>query len=382
MTKFPSWVVTSAVALLLVVATPALGQIQCGNGYQLKLDPRSIATGGQLQTDVILIHGFVPQDAVVGCSNTLGRHPEDDYFSTGLKQRWRWAAILHYLNLRGVRVYEYRWPTGQSIADAGDLLKTRIDQQATALASKIVLVNHSMGGLVALQSVVSGSLRGRVVRVITLATPHRGTAAGAWGPFFLYNAALVEVQKGSLFLGSLRNLRLKQDAAMTYVYGGHFSSSDPLDNCVTRKFFTGGFAVSGDCLVSLESAYDNCNADDNIGKRFNWVFPPGGLDGTTPCQVESGRFFEGYDHYQMGLYGKTPPGGGQRLFLAVKENLLPGISMADLNADGRVDVLDLGRVLAEWNRTAAPAEEPLTDINQDGVVNVQDLGTILSRWAP
>ncbi len=51
-------------------------------------------------------------------------------------------------------------------------------------------------------------------------------------------------------------------------------------------------------------------------------------------------------------------------------------SSADLNADGRVDVIDLGILLSAWGQTT----KPKADINQDGRVDVVDLGILLSKW--
>lgn len=52
------------------------------------------------------------------------------------------------------------------------------------------------------------------------------------------------------------------------------------------------------------------------------------------------------------------------------------LSPGDLNSDGFVNVVDLGILLSNWNRTGpSPA-----DINKDGIVNVIDLGILLSNW--
>lgn len=48
----------------------------------------------------------------------------------------------------------------------------------------------------------------------------------------------------------------------------------------------------------------------------------------------------------------------------------------DFNNDGRVNVIDLGILLSDWNS----ATKPSADINQDGRVNVIDLGIMLSSW--
>src|SRR3990167_8888444 len=49
---------------------------------------------------------------------------------------------------------------------------------------------------------------------------------------------------------------------------------------------------------------------------------------------------------------------------------------ADLNFDGKVDVIDLGIFLANWNAT----NKPSSDLNSDSKVDVIDLGILLSKW--
>jgi hypothetical protein len=50
---------------------------------------------------------------------------------------------------------------------------------------------------------------------------------------------------------------------------------------------------------------------------------------------------------------------------------------ADLNSDGKVDVLDLSVLLANWNKSGAGLKG---DINADGSVNINDLSILLSSW--
>jgi hypothetical protein len=50
----------------------------------------------------------------------------------------------------------------------------------------------------------------------------------------------------------------------------------------------------------------------------------------------------------------------------------------DLNADGVVDGVDLGMLLAQWG---APAPQP-GDLNDDGEVDGIDLGILLANWGP
>ena len=54
----------------------------------------------------------------------------------------------------------------------------------------------------------------------------------------------------------------------------------------------------------------------------------------------------------------------------------PTTNTADLNGDGKVDVIDLGILLSAWGQTT----KPKSDINQDGRVDVVDLGILLSKW--
>jgi hypothetical protein len=49
----------------------------------------------------------------------------------------------------------------------------------------------------------------------------------------------------------------------------------------------------------------------------------------------------------------------------------------DLNADGKVDVIDLSTLLTNFGKTGTGIKG---DINQDSVVNVTDLSVILSKW--
>jgi len=54
----------------------------------------------------------------------------------------------------------------------------------------------------------------------------------------------------------------------------------------------------------------------------------------------------------------------------------PAGKKGDINADGKVDIIDLGIFLSNWGSTSKPA----SDINQDGRVDVVDLGILLSNW--
>ena len=82
---------------------------------------------------------------------------------------------------------------------------------------------------------------------------------------------------------------------------------------------------------------------------------------------ESGAVSSAAQSVLVGNFLPRPPRGGS--------SLPPNPS--DLNADDRVDVIDLGILLSNWNSTA----KPKADINQDGRVDVVDLGILLSKWS-
>jgi hypothetical protein len=67
-------------------------------------------------------------------------------------------------------------------------------------------------------------------------------------------------------------------------------------------------------------------------------------------------------------YIDGPPQGGPALIEVVA-------LVADVNADGLVDVLDLVDVITRWGQPGGPA-----DVNEDGIVDVLDLVEVLLAW--
>ena len=62
--------------------------------------------------------------------------------------------------------------------------------------------------------------------------------------------------------------------------------------------------------------------------------------------------------------------------IIVEKQTSDAAGSADLNFDGKVDVIDLGIFLANWNAT----NKPSSDLNSDSKVDVIDLGILLSKW--
>lgn len=132
--------------------------------------PHVAAGGGQLP--VLLLHGYA-------CNSG---------YWTQLSARLREAGISHLapdLEPLGADIDQY---VAQVEAGIGQLC-------AAAGAQRVVIVAHSMGGLVA-RAYLRRHGDARVARVITLGTPHHGTALASWG--LGRNAA--QMRRGSAWL--------------------------------------------------------------------------------------------------------------------------------------------------------------------------------------
>jgi triacylglycerol esterase/lipase EstA (alpha/beta hydrolase family) len=112
-----------------------------------------------------------------------------------------WHPFRRYLDAHGIGpVYalSYGPPLG-SIEDFADQLAAKIDAiRAATGAAKVIVVAHSMGGLVA-----RAHLRkyggGKVARLITIGTPHEGSVHAYLFP----GVALSQLRPGSTWLGAL-----------------------------------------------------------------------------------------------------------------------------------------------------------------------------------
>ncbi len=104
-------------------------------------------------TPIVLVHGFVGNGAVWwSLRRRLLRIGIDDVYTVNLE------------------------PTTAGIEELGHCLKARVEEVLRdSAASKVILVGHSMGGLVSRVYVEALGGRDRVRGIITLGTPHHGT---------------------------------------------------------------------------------------------------------------------------------------------------------------------------------------------------------------
>jgi len=129
------------------------------------------------RTPLILVHGH-GQTEDRNDNNVL-----DDY--EALDTDGGWTAVLNYYNGSSLKdnykIYRFHYLSdinGGSVSEIGRGLRKRLDEainKGDMNDTQIVIVAHSMGGLVARSYMQESGGSSRVKKLITLATPHHGT---------------------------------------------------------------------------------------------------------------------------------------------------------------------------------------------------------------
>lgn len=278
--------------LLLLLPSSLLAQIaECLPAYQMLYHP-SGPPSNPLDRELIVIHGYVvgdnlpPRPPAALCERVVDTDRLRDYWGVGGSEQSEMAMMLEEARAAGYSIRFWKWPTNFGMSDAARQLKLWIADNS--IASEIVLLGHSLGGLVALEALTTTltgpDLRARTIRVITLGTPHLGTTSG-WitGTF---GGAAQEVRPDEWFMGALRARRTAADNAITYMLGGRVSSGYLCKGTLADR--PDG---DDDCVVSVASAYDG---------------GPGLNESTGPNrELLNGGEWDGYDHSQIALlYGR------------------------------------------------------------------------------
>lgn len=142
------------------------------------------------------------------------------------------------------------------LQDLAEALKTMINTKLAGY-SEIVLVCHSMGGLIArryLLDEVVNKRRLKVQRVLFYAVPHTGAGIAGIGSFFSpFQVQIKQLCKNSDFLHALNNewekLNLNYAFASLYITGGQ----DKVVSVESSKHYLGN--------TSTEIAHEHCHAD-------------------------------------------------------------------------------------------------------------------------
>lgn len=124
-----------------------------------------------------------------------------------------WLRLARHLDRNGVRnLYSVSYgPPLASIERFAEQLDRKIESIcAVTGAQRVIVVAHSMGGLVA-RAYLRRYGRARIARVVTIGTPHHGSMM-AW---FLPGASLVQMRPGNGWLAALNGTRL--DPALRFV---------------------------------------------------------------------------------------------------------------------------------------------------------------------
>ena len=112
-----------------------------------------------------------------------------------------WRSVLHELRARALGpVYTLSYgPPLASIDTFAEQTAGKIDDILSATGARaVVLVGHSMGGLVA-RAYVCRYGAAKIARVVTLGTPHRGSVL-AW---IFFGVSLGQLRPGNAWLGAL-----------------------------------------------------------------------------------------------------------------------------------------------------------------------------------
>ncbi|ERP89214.1 hypothetical protein Q670_02240 [Alcanivorax sp. P2S70] len=217
--------------------------------------PMTLLPSGKLQGDtlVLFLHGLCMNDS---CWN----NPAADSFSQWVRRELN--ADVRYL----------RYNTGLHISDNGRKLAGLLAH--TALPERIILVGHSMGGLVARSALHQARERGdswadKVSHLACLGSPHQGALLERVGNNANRLLATTPWSRPLMRLGNLRSDGIR-DLRFGYVLEAQWrdrplddtrpSAKVPLDPEVKQLFIAGSVsepehpAPRGDWLVSVDSA--------------------------------------------------------------------------------------------------------------------------------
>ena len=152
---------------------------------------------------LVLMLVLVPFELAMRPHNRFGGRTDKILFVHGFGcNAGYWWPTIRYLHKRGISgIYSINLGPGFSkIERYAEQLADRIDELCDAgERHKIVLIAHSMGGLVARKSILRPGTANKVARLITVATPHHGTLTAYFSP----TADARQMRPGSEFLQNL-----------------------------------------------------------------------------------------------------------------------------------------------------------------------------------
>ncbi len=107
---------------------------------------------------------------------------------------------------------------------------------------------------------------------------------------------------------------------------------------------------------------------DHDGMPDNWEGVKG-LNVNDASDASKDKDGDGYSNLEEFLNGTDPASGGTPP---------PGTKTGDVNADGKVDIVDIGILIDNYGKSPIP--NPKADINRDGNVDIVDIGIIIDNY--
>ena len=167
-------------SLVLLIALPAALATACSSSHASDSPPpTAVSSPSSVSPVVVLVHGFEPAPDGYSCAR----------YWKALEAAFRqWDPRVKLVTVgfsHGDRHCDMKVAAGQvnkPIEDVGRKLANAVYQRFSARGIPVVLVGHSMGGLVVQSALAqAGSTGGPpyllVPRAVTISTPHRGTNA-------------------------------------------------------------------------------------------------------------------------------------------------------------------------------------------------------------
>ena len=137
-------------------------------GMSLRLDDTTLDGPLRAERVAVFVHGLSTTETswCLGAAEALGA--SDATFGSLLQRDLGYTPLFA------------RYNTGLPVAESGRALAALLDAHL-AEVKEIVLVGHSMGGLVSRAATVNGAFVDRLTHVICLASPHRGAPLARFG---------------------------------------------------------------------------------------------------------------------------------------------------------------------------------------------------------
>jgi triacylglycerol esterase/lipase EstA (alpha/beta hydrolase family) len=201
--------------------------------YRLGLMARLRMLAEEFRASMLVTSWHVPR----GCAR-MTIHPDSAYPPVLLVHGYGcnsgyWAHLAPLLDREGISHAGIDLePVAGSIDDYAPLIEARVRELCAATgAARIAIVAHSMGGLAARAWMRAYGRAGsaRVARLITLGTPHHGTALARFGP----GANAVQMRQDSPWLRALAESETRDvRARIVSLYTHHDNIVAPQDSSV------------------------------------------------------------------------------------------------------------------------------------------------------